>query len=119
MKPVLTFLCLGLFTGTLCAADRPNIVVILSDDYGYGHATVTVQIQPLVKTPGTARRPARFRGGVGKSKFPAVDVHPCGAAPPVLPPNRPPRPPDEMAAREGVFLTLSVIPPNDQTNSSA
>jgi hypothetical protein len=48
------FLILGFFvTGVAIstAADRPNVVVILSDDYGYGSAGCYGADPTLVKTP--------------------------------------------------------------------
>jgi hypothetical protein len=51
-------LILGLFvTGVAnsTAADRPNVVVILSDDYGYGSAGCYGADPTLVKTPAIDR----------------------------------------------------------------
>ncbi len=47
--------------GTLHAAERPNIVVILSDDYGYGSAGCYGANPALVKTPNIDRIAAEGR----------------------------------------------------------
>ncbi|MFM2382551.1 MAG: hypothetical protein RL515_538, partial [Verrucomicrobiota bacterium] len=47
MRPLLT-LCLAL-TATLFAADRPNILFILTDDQGYGD--ISAHGNPILKTP--------------------------------------------------------------------
>jgi arylsulfatase A-like enzyme len=54
MKRIL-FAFLALFCGQLHAADRPNIVVILSDDYGYGSAGCYGANEKLVRTPNIDR----------------------------------------------------------------
>jgi len=53
-------LCL-LLTLTASAADRPNIVVILSDDYGYGSAGCYGADPKLIRTPAIDRLAAEGR----------------------------------------------------------
>ena len=57
MRPLL---CL-LLTLTASAADRPNIVVILADDYGYGSAGCYGADPKLVRTPAIDRLAAEGR----------------------------------------------------------
>ncbi len=49
------------FTRLLAAADRPNVVIILSDDYGYGSAGCYGANPALVKTPNLDRLAAEGR----------------------------------------------------------
>jgi arylsulfatase A-like enzyme len=55
-----TLLCL-LLTLTASAADRPNIIVILADDYGYGSAGCYGADPKLVRTPAIDRLAAEGR----------------------------------------------------------
>lgn len=48
-------LCLVLFASSAFAADTPNIVIILSDDYGYGSANCYGAEGKLVRTPNIDR----------------------------------------------------------------
>ena len=57
MRPLL----LLLLTATAFAADRPNIVVILADDYGYGSAGCYGADPKLVRTPSIDRLAAEGR----------------------------------------------------------
>jgi arylsulfatase A-like enzyme len=57
MRPLL---CL-LLALTASAADRPNIVVILADDYGYGSAGCYGADPKLVRTPAIDRLAAEGR----------------------------------------------------------
>ena len=64
MKPILrTLLLLSSFViePSSFAADRPNIVVILADDFGYGSAGCYGANPALVKTPGIDRIAAEGR----------------------------------------------------------
>lgn len=54
MKTLLA-LCLGLFCLATFAADRPNIVVILADDYGYGSSGCYGADGSLIQTPNLDR----------------------------------------------------------------
>ncbi len=54
-------LSLGFLASSLLAADRPNIVVILSDDYGYGSSTCYGADSTLVRTPNIDRLAAEGR----------------------------------------------------------
>ena len=55
-----SLLCL-LLTLTASAADRPNIIVILSDDYGYGSAGCYGADPKLIRTPAIDRLAAEGR----------------------------------------------------------
>jgi len=57
MRPLLALLC----ALTATAADRPNVVVILSDDYGYGSAGCYGADPKLVRTPAIDRLAAEGR----------------------------------------------------------
>ena len=57
MRPLIALL-LAL---TAVAADRPNIVVILADDYGYGSAGCYGADPKLVRTPAIDRLAAEGR----------------------------------------------------------
>ena len=48
-------LALALFVSSAFAADTPNIVIILADDYGYGSAGCYGADGNLVKTPNIDR----------------------------------------------------------------
>lgn len=58
MRPLLSLLLLAL---TAAAAERPNIVVILADDYGYGSAGCYGADPKLVRTPAIDRLAAEGR----------------------------------------------------------
>lgn len=51
MKSLIALLCLACLPLVAGAADRPNIVVILSDDYGYGSAGCYGADGALIQTP--------------------------------------------------------------------
>ena len=53
MRYLVLLLCLTV--STLVAADRPNVVVILADDYGYGSAGCYGANPGLVRTPNIDR----------------------------------------------------------------
>jgi arylsulfatase A len=57
MRPLLALLCYL----TASAADRPNVVVILADDYGYGSAGCYGADAKLVRTPAIDRLAAEGR----------------------------------------------------------
>ena len=58
MRPLLSLLLLAL---TASAAERPNIIVILADDYGYGSAGCYGADPKLVRTPAIDRLAAEGR----------------------------------------------------------
>lgn len=58
MRPLLSLLLLAL---TAAAAERPNIIVILADDYGYGSAGCYGADPKLVRTPAIDRLAAEGR----------------------------------------------------------
>lgn len=58
---LLRLLTLALLAQTAVAADRPNIVVILADDYGYGSAGCYGADPKLVRTPAIDRLAAEGR----------------------------------------------------------
>src|ERR1041385_5629520 len=62
---LLAFICVHLFSSVaIFAADRPNVIVILTDDNGYGDLSITGN--PILKTPNTDRLAAE---GVWMTRF--------------------------------------------------
>ena len=55
MKPAFLFTLLLAFVGAVSAAEKPNIVVILADDYGYGSSGCYGADGKLVQTPNIDR----------------------------------------------------------------
>ena len=68
-------LLLCLMVSTLFAADRPNIVIILADDYGYGSSGCYGADGNLVRTPNIdrlAKEGRRFTDANTTSVFPTT-----------------------------------------------